>query len=187
MEMGGFRGRPGGGPLILAEQHGLILADGQVVLGGGPTESPFPTVSKGAFAADLILELFGLVLGLIGLQVPKSAQNGFVKIIERMIENEAFRDAFAALLKGLRSGSWKAILEFFEALEGMGNLSELFAHVFSNLSGWDFLVTFLKLVAWLAAVVAGPGTVAMVAKLAELVLDLVGLGLKMHEMEKLGW
>ena len=80
MELGGLRGSPETGPLILGDNLRLILADGQSTKlfdRRGYTEVK-EEVSKGAFAADIVLELLGLILGIIGIEIPKSGQNALV-------------------------------------------------------------------------------------------------------------
>ncbi len=188
-ENGGFRGTAQNGPLILADNYRLILANERktTLFGEGPEESSNSTAAKGAFAVDILLEILGLVLGLIGIGVPKSAQNGIVRIIDRMLENPRMKKAFSKLLRALSSHKWKEILEFFEDLEEYGNIYELFSHFFANLSRWDFIITMGKILAWVAAVASGAGWAAIVYKLGEVALDLIGIANKIPEIEKLGW
>lgn len=140
--------------------------------------------AKIALVIDFVLELIGLILGIIGIQTPKIDPASLEKSFARLVKDPAFQDAFKKLLEALKQKDWKAILKFLEYLEGSGNLGELLAHIFAELHWYDYAITIAKIIAWIIAAAATGGT-ALAAKIVALGLDIAGILIKVPELDKL--
>jgi len=162
---------------------GIVLLDvkdgGKVKLGN--TAEDKSTVAQIAFIVDILLEITGLILGIIGLAVPFT---GDAKAVEEMVSELArkteFKAALRKLLKALQAGDFVEVLSFFEFLEQSGNLSEFLAHYFAGLGYWDYIWTIGKFVAWILAAFASGGA-AIALHVAELGLDIIGIGKKLSD------
>jgi hypothetical protein len=135
-----------------------------------------------ALAIDLTLEVLGLILGIIGIAAPKFEPSLLEGAFKRMADESWFKAALRKLIEGLRQKDPGAMLEFLDALEQSGNLGEILGHMFAHMSGWDYFITTLKIIAWIVAAVGSAGA-AMAAKLVSIGLDIVGLILKLPELD----
>lgn len=141
-------------------------------------------VAKVALVIDFVIELFGLVLGIIGIQTPEIDPASLEKSFARLVKDPAFQKAFKELLEALKQKDWKAILKFLEYLEESGNFTELLAHFFAELGWLDYALTIAKIIAWIIAAVASGG-LALAAKIVSLGLDISGILNKIPELDKL--
>jgi hypothetical protein len=163
---------------------GLILAD---VKNGGTIEianqeREGTTVQKVAFVIDVALEVFGAILGLIGVRAALKPDAKAIDDLMRAILSRAEgREAIKRLIDGLRNRDPVAIFAFLEFLEQSGNLAEFIAHAFAGLDNIDYYLTAAKVIAWFAAIFL-PGAIAI--KIAALVADLVGIGLKVAHADE---
>lgn len=178
----------------------FLVQDGAILYSTPAYQAPFPEcvpckndeeAERGAralgFGLDIMLEVFGLVFGVIGLTIPKPTGEGTAevrKLLAALLSKDWFKRVWENLVNALRSGSaadaGKAAIEFMEALEQTGNLAEIYAHLLAGMHWYDYLITFLKIVAWIIAATATAG-IAMAAKIIGLGLDVIGLGIKLHE------
>lgn len=167
----------------------FATVDGEVDMNIAYTSDSRPPDEKAArqlyFAVDLTLEIFGMILGIIGLggAVKDAAKKPLLTAFGKLLKKRDFRAAFKALLEGLKANNPKAIVEFLDALEAMGNLSELLAHIFAGLDKWDYIITFAKFLAWLAAA-ALSGFLAFIAKLFNVFLDIAGIIVKIDHLDE---
>jgi hypothetical protein len=186
-EMLGFRGSPGTVPMVLGNRLQLILADtqGPLLLRDGTREVTNEEVPRGALIVDLIFEVVGLILGLIGLSPPQGARKGLLEWLASVSKNDTFKKALEKLLKDIAEGKWTGILNFLDALEQSGNLHELLL-VFAAHLGWiDAVLTIIKIIAWIVAALVPGGQVAFIAKLVGLAADLLGISHKAYELAHL--
>src|SRR6266446_8442824 len=172
----------------IREENFFVTINGRVDLGlfdiqadtkaGGEKSD----AAKVALVIDLVLEIIGLILGIIGIKTPKIDPKSLEKSFARLVKEPAFQDAFKKLLEALKQKDWKAILKFLEYLEGSGNLGEILAHIFAELHWYDYAITIAKIIAWIIAATATGGA-ALAAKIVALALDIAGLLFKLPELD----
>jgi hypothetical protein len=150
------------------------------------------TIAKIAFVADIVIEVIGVLAGLIGVSIPvaaKEEEEAIKEIVKKLLLKDGFDkkfEAFMAALKRIKElvfGSdewkvaWKEIFSFFEFLEGGGDLGEIVSHLLAGLSAWDYALSGLKFLCWLAALFLSDG-LALVAELVGLGLSIAGIIVK---------
>jgi hypothetical protein len=138
------------------------------------------------FAIDLTLEIFGLILGIIGIDPPRTDIKKYLDTFEKMADQPWWREAWEKLIHGLKQKNPGAIMEFLESLEGSGNIGEIFTHLLSGIPLWEYIFIVAKIIAWIVAATAG-GPAVWLAKLASIVADLAGIYYKVkHFAEEVG-
>jgi hypothetical protein len=103
--------------------------------------------------------------------------------MRKLISKKGFKEAMDKMAKGLKDGDYVGLLAFLEFLEGSLDISELLAHLFAGLGAWDYALTIVKFLAWLAAQFASGGT-ALAAELVGLAVDVAGLARKFVDLDK---
>ncbi|KAF6244926.1 hypothetical protein [Nitrosopumilus sp. b2] len=162
----------------------FILYNGKVdtVLYNVSDDEEKSIIAKLAFAVDLTIEVFGFILGIIGIVAPKVEPSLIEDSLRPLMGQPWFKRAWRKLIDGLRQKDPGAVLEFLDALEGAGNLGEILGHFLAGLAWYDYAITILKIIAWIVAAVASGGA-ALAAKMITLGLDLVGMYLKLKDVE----
>ncbi|MDJ0820293.1 MAG: hypothetical protein QNJ09_00615 [Paracoccaceae bacterium] len=142
-----------------------------------------------AFVVDVVIEIIGLVCSAVHLPIPmaKGARAAIRRALDAFLKKSQNRRLLRELLELLAVGDWAAVFDLILITELMTIFGEAIAHVFAEMAFEDYLIALLKLIAWMAAIVAaaaatagasGPAILAI--KLAPVMLDLLGLGVKAH-------
>lgn len=167
--------------LTLNSRPALLLnttAGSTLQLSAGGTVHEASGVATAAFIVDLLIEVFSIVFGIVGITLPAQPDHKAIeKLCHQLFRSEAAQDALLKLLKAIKDGDVKGVFAFFEFLEGSGNLLEFFAHFFAGLGYWDYVITIGKILAWIAAGFASGGA-AVAVKAVNLALDIIGLAVK---------
>ena len=143
-------------------------------------------IAEAGFYVDILIQIIGTLSSVVGLRVKPLGPGGKKAVMEAY---KTWRNTggnaklFEAILAAIRARDWARFLKLIHKVEFWTIFGEFFAHMFADLSWKDYLVALAKLAAWIAAGALSGGAAAA-ARVAAVVLDLIGLGLKFkHHVE----
>jgi len=119
---------------------------------------------------DVILEVFGIILALVGFKAPRPNANTLKGPMQKLIKHHGFRAAFKKLMKGLDDGDPMAILIFIQYLRAVGVFGEIAAAWLANLGWFDYAAALIRLVAWIL-LATGTGGAALIMKIGQVMLS----------------
>ncbi|MEK6154017.1 hypothetical protein WIW50_12180 [Flavobacteriaceae bacterium 3-367] len=133
---------------------------------------------------DVILEVFGLILALIGFRAPKPDARALGGPMKKLLKDEGFRKAFKKLMDGLEDRDPLAILIFIQYIRSVGVFGEIAAAWFANLGWFDYVAAIGRLLAWilLATGTAGAG---VLLKLGQVILSAVEFYTKIGQLSRM--
>ncbi|MBO6526698.1 hypothetical protein [Erythrobacter sp.] len=143
-------------------------------------------IAEAAFYVDVLIQIIGTLTSAIGLKMkpPKKASSAALReAMKTWRQTGRNKELWEAILYAIKAKNWAKFLKLIHKAEFWTIFSEFFAHMFADMSWKDYVVAIAKMIAWIAAGALSGGAAAA-AKVAMILLDLVGLGLKIkHKVE----
>lgn len=174
-------------PVLVRHGNALLAVrgDGQVeALSENVSDESW--IAEGAFYVDIFIQLIGTLTSVVGLSA-KPLKGPSKKALEAALREWRATGSNAKhwdeIIRAIHLKDWARFLKLIHEGEFWTIFGEFFAHMFADLSWKDYVLALAKLAAWIAAGALSGGAAAA-ARVAAVVLDLIGLGLKFkHHVE----
>lgn len=133
---------------------------------------------------DIILEVFGMLLNLMGFRPPKPDVDVLKKPMSKLVKDKGFKQAIKRLMDGLEAGDPTAIIIFIQYIRSVGVLGEILSAWLDSLDWFDYVAAFGKALAWFLLATATAGA-SLLAKIGHLILNALELYSKMNQLKRM--
>lgn len=161
-----------------------LMANGQLAATFNLADITARDAAVAVMIVDILLEIIGLILGLLGLRFPAPDARVMTGPLLEVMKTDGFKEAMKKLLRGFIIGDALAIMQGLNMLRTLGVLGELVTGYFANLSTVDYLKAMARFLAFLALTLgtAGGGTLI---KAAAVLLNAIEIATKAQQLAKM--